>query len=103
MPKRGSEASRLAQAAYYGNGQPDLPSGYSLVGTHGGGSDRAFVARKSGACAVAFCGSENVADWISNLNFIWSGFNRDFGRGSRMTFTHTGFRNGEWTRKCERT
>jgi hypothetical protein len=88
------EAVRLAEAAYFGNGNPSLPNGYSLVGTYGGGSDWAFVARKNGACAVAFRGSENVQDWISNLNFVWSDFRANFGSGNLMTWSHTGFRRG---------
>lgn len=88
------EAVLLADAAYFGNGNPRLPSGYSLVGTYGGGSDWAFVARKNGACAVAFRGSENVQDWISNLNFVWSDFKANFGSGNTMTWSHTGFRRG---------
>lgn len=86
------EAVRLADAAY--STSPILPTGYSLVGVYGGGSDRAVIARKSGACAVAFKGSTSTLDWLSNLNFVWSDFKQNFGTGSLMTYTHTGFRNG---------
>ena len=84
----------------HGGREPRMPQGWTLVGTYPdegfrNGFDYGFLARSSAACVASFRGSVDLADWISNVNIVWTDFKMGFSYiGETMTWTHTGFRRG---------